>query len=80
MQIIGLVPYNKVLPTYPDCTPLIRKGLIVHITSTHVVGYEEKDIYRLKMCLRDLKTKDHWCLFPDLLSFELICKMVHRAP
>jgi len=26
---------------------------------------------RLKRCLRDFKTKDHLCLFPDLLSFEL---------
>ena len=32
---------------------------------------KKKDICRLKGCLRDFKTKDHLCLFPDLLSFEL---------
>jgi len=32
---------------------------------------KKKDIYRLKRCLRYFKTKDHLCLFPDLLSFEL---------
>jgi hypothetical protein len=26
---------------------------------------------RLKRCLRDFKTKDHLCLFPDLLYFEM---------
>jgi hypothetical protein len=35
------------------------------------IDYEEKDICRLKRCLRDFKTKDHLCLLPDLLSFEL---------
>ena len=27
---------------------------------------------RLKKCLRDFKTRDHLCLFPDLLSFGFV--------
>ena len=41
---------------------------------------KKKDIYKLKRCLRDFKTKDHVCLFPNLLSLEYLFKMVYRAP
>jgi len=41
---------------------------------------KNKDIYKLKKCLRDLRTKDHLCLFADLLSLECLSKMVYRAP
>jgi hypothetical protein len=41
---------------------------------------KKKDIYKLKRYLRDFKTKDHLCLFPDLLSLEYFPKMVYRAP
>jgi hypothetical protein len=36
---------------------------------------KKKDIYKLKKCLRDFKTKDHLCLFLDLLSFECLSKI-----
>ena len=36
---------------------------------------------RLKKCLRDFKTKDHLCLFPDLLSFGFVVfKIVFMPP
>ena len=41
---------------------------------------KKKDICRLKRCFRDFKTKDHQCLFPDLLSLEYLSKMVYSAP
>jgi len=41
---------------------------------------KKKDIYKLKKCLRDFKTKDHLCLFLDLSSFECLSKIVYRAP
>jgi hypothetical protein len=41
---------------------------------------KKKDIYKLKRFLRDFKTKDHVCLFPNLLSLEYLFKMVYRAP
>jgi len=41
------------------CLPLIRKGLIEHVTYDLALGYKKKDIYWLKRCLKDIKTKDH---------------------
>jgi len=41
---------------------------------------KKKDIYKLKRCLRDFKTKDHLCLFVDLLSFYCLSKIVYHAP
>ena len=45
-----------------------------------VLGYEEKGICRLKRCLRDFNTKDHLCLFLDLLSIECLSKIIYCAP
>jgi hypothetical protein len=41
---------------------------------------KKNDIYKLKRCLRDFKTKDHLCLFLDLLSFECFSKIIYHAP
>ena len=40
----------------------------------------KKDIYKLKRCLKDFKTKDHLCLFLDLFSFECLSKIIYRPP
>ena len=80
------VSHEKALPTDPNCLPLIRKGLIRHVMQAWAIGHEEKDICRLKRCLRDFKTKDHQCLYPKCFCsyisgpWNLICKMVHGAP
>ena len=41
---------------------------------------KKKDIYKLKRCLKDFKTKDHLCLFLDLFSFECLSKIIYRPP
>ena len=60
-----------------------QKGLY-HVCNVGF-GYwlKKKWIYRrLKKCLRDFKTRDHLCLFPDLLSFGFVffSKMICPAP
>jgi len=37
-----LVLHGKALPTDSDCLPLIRKGLIRHVTWALALDYEEK--------------------------------------
>jgi hypothetical protein len=71
------VSYGKTLPTDPNYLLLIKKkkeekekGL--NWASNIGFGYwlwkKREDIYKLKTCLMDFKTKNHYYLFQDLID------------
>jgi len=71
-----LVSHGKTLPTNPNYLLLIKKRRRrrkrAWLGRWHrlwlLVMKKREDIYRLKRCLMDFKTKNHHYLFPDLFD------------